>query len=179
VFYILDPTEAVRQLFLMPEFAAARGTARTKGVAGTWYDSPHYADLVAATNGELDHPNNSAWDAGGDGVQMTLSRKESTSVFFLRCARVLAPAWAGVAGAGLRPPHTAMTFPAPCAVHRCRDLPEHMVAKACFTKIIMVVPGPKPPSCWDAYLDALGKQLARLAAGKGHPGLEGGWKALA
>lgn len=83
-FYLLDVVEAVRQLFLIPEFAAARGTARTYGKAGTWYASPHYKRLNEATGGLLDLLLNSAWELGADGVQLTASRINSTSVFILR-----------------------------------------------------------------------------------------------
>jgi hypothetical protein len=85
IFFLLDVVGAVQQLFMMPEFAAARGTARTPGKAGTWYASPHYKRLNEATGGLLDMLVNSAWELGADGVQLTLSRKNSTLVFILRC----------------------------------------------------------------------------------------------
>jgi hypothetical protein len=84
IFFLLDVVGAVQQLFMMPEFAAARATARTYGQAGTWYASPHYQRLNEATGGLLDMLANSAWELGADGVQLTLSRKNSTSVFILR-----------------------------------------------------------------------------------------------
>lgn len=89
MFYLLDPPGAVRQLFLMPEFAAARGTARS-GKPGTWEASPHYKRLNAATGGEMSKRLNSAWELGADGVQLTLSRKDTTSVFILRSVTVAA-----------------------------------------------------------------------------------------
>lgn len=47
---------------------------------------------------------------------------------------------------------------------RCRDLPEHMLGKQRYCKLVLAVPGPKP-ACMDAYLDALGQHLAKLSAG--------------
>jgi hypothetical protein len=85
-FYLLDPAGAIRQLFLMPEFAAARTTARTYTTPGTWYASPHYKRLNDATGRLLDLLVNSGWELGADGVNLTLSRKNSTSVFIIRCA---------------------------------------------------------------------------------------------
>lgn len=85
-FYLLDPAAAIRQLFLMPEFAAARTTARTYNIPGTWYASPHYKRLNDATGGLLDFLVNSGWELGADGVNLTLSRKNSTSVFIIRYA---------------------------------------------------------------------------------------------
>lgn len=49
----------------------------------------------------------------------------------------------------------------PC---RCRDLPEHMVSKQRYCRAVLIIPGPKP-ACMDPYLDALGKELARLSTG--------------
>jgi hypothetical protein len=50
---------------------------------------------------------------------------------------------------------------------RCRDLPEHMVAQARFQRIVMVVPGGKDTiECWDACLQALGEDLAKLSEGE-------------
>lgn len=86
IFFLLDPIGAVRQLFLMPEFAAARATARTYDKPGSWFASPHYRRLNEATGGALDLPTSSAWELGADGVQLTLSRKNSTSVFIIRYA---------------------------------------------------------------------------------------------
>jgi hypothetical protein len=86
VFYLLDPAGAIRQLFLMPEFAAARATARTYNTPGTWNASPHYKRLNEATGGLLDWLTSSGWELGADGVNLTLSRKNSTSVFIIRYA---------------------------------------------------------------------------------------------
>lgn len=83
VFYLLDPAGAVQQLFLMPEFAAARATARSNK-PGSWEASPHFRRLDEATGGQLGVLSNSAWELGADGVQLTLSRKDCTSVFILR-----------------------------------------------------------------------------------------------
>lgn len=91
MFYLLDPAGAVQQLFLIPEFAAARGIART-AKPGTWEASPHYKRLDAATGGDLSRQANSAWELGADGVQLTLSRKDTTSVFLLRSVTAAARA---------------------------------------------------------------------------------------
>lgn len=83
VFYVLDVAEAVQELMCLPEFAAARGTARTKDKIGTWWASKHYRDLNAATGGQLDQPNSSAFDLGVDGVEL-MTTTHCTTVAFLR-----------------------------------------------------------------------------------------------
>jgi hypothetical protein len=40
------------------------------------------------------------------------------------------------------------------------------MSKQRYCKMVMAIPGPKAPTCMDAYLDALGAQLAKLAAGE-------------
>lgn len=100
MFFLLDPAGAVRQLFIMPEFAAARATART-GKPGTWEASPHFTRLDAATGGQLSKLLKSAWELGADGVQLTLSRKDTTSVFILREVEVAAHANTCICALGL------------------------------------------------------------------------------
>ena len=83
-FYVLDPTQGIQHLFLMPEFAAARGTARTPDVVGSFWASPYFKDLVERTNNALASPQNSPYQVGADGVQLTLSTINTTTAFFLR-----------------------------------------------------------------------------------------------
>jgi len=86
VFYIMDPVEAVQELFYQPEFAAARGTGRTYN-KGSWYASQHYKDLNSATNGQMDRPENSAYDLGVDGVELMHTVNNSTIMAFMRCGQ--------------------------------------------------------------------------------------------
>jgi hypothetical protein len=84
----LDPVKGVQQLFLMPEVAAAlqasvQQMVRTEKV-GSFWGSQFYKDLVAATGGQLLLPANWPYEVGADGVQLTLSKVDTTSVFFLR-----------------------------------------------------------------------------------------------
>jgi hypothetical protein len=52
-------------------------------------------------------------------------------------------------------------------LRRCRDLPEHMVAQVRYNRIVMVIPGGADSiKCWDAFLQALGEELATLAKGE-------------
>jgi hypothetical protein len=95
-FYLLDPREAVQDLFLLPDFVAARGTARTHDKIGTWEASQAYKDLddrLKETYGpSKDFPDkgplysrdNSAYDLGMDGVQMMVSKQFNTILCYLR-----------------------------------------------------------------------------------------------
>jgi len=82
VFYILDPTEAVQELFYLPEFAALRGGARTYDKVCSWFASQHYKDLNSATQGQMDMPENSAYDLGVDGVELMHTVTNSTIMAF-------------------------------------------------------------------------------------------------
>jgi hypothetical protein len=79
----VDPCEAVRQLFLLPDFVAARGTARKPDVVGSWRASDHYKELNKALGGLLDKLENSDYRLGFDGVELTISRNNSTFVIVL------------------------------------------------------------------------------------------------
>jgi hypothetical protein len=83
---------------LQPTFAAARGTARTKDKVGTWFASPHYRELDARTGGELEKPQNSAYDFGFDGLELMELVNHSAQLGFIR--------WVGTA-ATLGWAHTA------------------------------------------------------------------------
>jgi hypothetical protein len=48
---------------------------------------------------------------------------------------------------------------------RCADLPEHMKAMLMFIRMIMLIAGPNQPASFEAYLDALGLELQKLAKG--------------
>ena len=80
----MDPCEAVRELFLLPDCAAARGTARKPDVVGSWRASDHYKELNKALGGLLDLFENSEYHIGADGVELTISRNNSTFIIVLR-----------------------------------------------------------------------------------------------
>lgn len=85
---MLDPVKGVQQLFLNPEVAAAlqesvQQIVRTEKV-GSFWGSQFYKDLVATIGGQLLLPANWPYKVGADGVQLTLSKVDTTSVFFLR-----------------------------------------------------------------------------------------------
>jgi hypothetical protein len=94
-FYLLDVLEAVQDLFLLPDFCAARGTARTYDKIGTWHASPaHYVldgRLKQMYGPSVDFPNkgplytinNSGWVFGADAVQLMVSKKWSTLLAYL------------------------------------------------------------------------------------------------
>lgn len=81
---MLDPCEAVKELFLLPDFATARGTARTKDKVGSWWASAHYKDLDMATGGHLDKPEISAYELGFDGAELTIASGKNTYLAFMR-----------------------------------------------------------------------------------------------
>jgi hypothetical protein len=95
-FYLLDPREAVQDLFLLPDFVAARGAARTYDKIGTWPASQAHQDLddhlKAIYGPSMDFPgkgplyslNNSAYDWGMDGVQLMVSKQFNTILAFIR-----------------------------------------------------------------------------------------------
>jgi hypothetical protein len=66
----------------IPAFAANRGTARTRDEVGTWYASQHYKDLARAT--QVDLPNNSSYDLGGDGVELLQLTQYGVFIFLIR-----------------------------------------------------------------------------------------------
>jgi hypothetical protein len=82
-FWLVDPCEAVCQLFLLPDFVAARGTGRKPDVVGSWRASPHYEKLNMATGGLLDRLENSDYRLGFDGVELTISRNNNTFIVIL------------------------------------------------------------------------------------------------
>lgn len=153
---MLDPCEAAQENFYQPGFAQLRGSARTYDQVGSWWASQHYRDLNAATGGELDKKQNSAYDLGIDGVELMHSVQHTTTLGFLRCVQLstllscAADGTQAIAG---------------CCLCRCRDLPPHIMSKRRYNNMVLCIPGPKAPPRLDAYLSALGSALARLSEG--------------
>lgn len=95
-FYLLNVGEAVQDLFLLPDYAAAVGTWRPYHKIGTWEASPAHRDLderlkkqygpskVCPSKGPLYDRDNSTYDIGMDGVQLMVSRKHNTILVYLR-----------------------------------------------------------------------------------------------
>lgn len=95
-FYLFDPCEAVQDLMLLPDFAAARGTARTYDEIGTWYAAPAHRDLDDRLRqmygSSTDYPNkgplyslnNSTYALGMDGVQLMVSKQYTTILGFIQ-----------------------------------------------------------------------------------------------
>jgi hypothetical protein len=82
---------AVQEWFLLPEFVQARGSpaARTYNKVGTWWASQHYQDMNERTAGQLDKRENSAYELGFDGAELTIASGNTTYIAFLRCAYTL------------------------------------------------------------------------------------------
>jgi hypothetical protein len=93
---LLDVCEAVQDLYLLPDFSAAVGTWRPYNRIGTWHASPAHRDLdnrlkamyspskCFPGKGPLYDLFNSIYDLGMDGVQLLVSRKHNTILFYLR-----------------------------------------------------------------------------------------------
>jgi hypothetical protein len=79
----------------LPDYSAARGTARTYDKIGSWEASQHHKDLNARLTamgvpsgpygGPLYDPNNSSYDFGMDGAQLMVSVDKTTLLAYIRC----------------------------------------------------------------------------------------------